>query len=92
MYCHTTQRISLRHLGKETESMVYAGEASLRTGHCSLNSYLHGFNMIIEDPTCECGDGKEAVTLDTLLAGLFITRKGARHTEKEGGSWRREGD
>jgi len=26
MYCHTTQHTNLRYLGKETESMVYAGE------------------------------------------------------------------
>src|SRR5436190_5448207 len=30
--------------------------ARLRTGHCSLNQYLHRFH-IEESPLCECGDG-----------------------------------
>ena len=35
--------------------------ARLRTGHCSLNSYLERFN-IIDDATCPgCGDAKETV-------------------------------
>lgn len=44
--------------------------ARLRTGHCSLNSYLHRFN-IIEDPTCECGDAKETVTHFLLVCSLY---------------------
>jgi hypothetical protein len=34
--------------------------ARLRTGHCSLNKYLHRFN-IEEQPQCPCGDGVETV-------------------------------
>ena len=35
--------------------------ARLRTGHCSLNSYLKRFN-IIDDAICSgCGDAKETV-------------------------------
>ena len=34
--------------------------ARLRTGHCSLNKYLHRFN-IIDKPICECGEGEETV-------------------------------
>ena len=32
----------------------------LRTGHCWLKSYLHQYN-IIEDATCDCGNGIENV-------------------------------
>ena len=32
----------------------------LRTGHCSLNQYLHRFN-IMDDPTCACGQTIETV-------------------------------
>ena len=32
----------------------------LRTGHCSLNSYLHRFGQI-DSPLCECGTGPETV-------------------------------
>ncbi len=34
--------------------------ARLRTGHCSLNKYLHRFH-ITDDSTCECGEGEETV-------------------------------
>ena len=43
--------------------------ARLRTGHCSLNHYLHRFN-IIEDPTCACGDAQETVTHFLLVCSL----------------------
>src|ERR1700724_322844 len=33
----------------------------LRTGHCSLNRYLHRFN-IVEQPQCTCGNGAETVS------------------------------
>ena len=44
--------------------------ARLRTGHCSLNGYLHQFN-ITEDPTCKCGDAKETVTHFLLVCSLY---------------------
>ena len=44
--------------------------ARLRTGHCSLNKYLHRFN-IIDEPTCECGEGEETVKHYLLLCELY---------------------
>ena len=44
--------------------------ARLRTGHCSLNKYLHRFN-IIDDPRCECGKGQETVTHYLLICERF---------------------
>jgi hypothetical protein len=34
--------------------------ARLRTGHCSLNKYLHRFS-IADQPQCPCGNGIETV-------------------------------
>ena len=44
--------------------------ARLRTGHCSLNKYLHRFN-IIDDPNCECEQGHETVEHYLLKCGLY---------------------
>jgi hypothetical protein len=35
--------------------------ARMRTGHVSLNKYLHGVSNA-ESPQCECGDGVETVS------------------------------
>ena len=34
--------------------------ARLRTGHCSLNHYLHRMRLV-DEKTCECGEGEETV-------------------------------
>ena len=44
--------------------------ARLRTGHCSLNNYLHRFG-IAPDPLCECGEGKETVEHYLLKCGKY---------------------
>jgi len=43
--------------------------ARLRTGHCSLNKYLHRFN-IVDDPNCECEEGHETVEHYLLKCAL----------------------
>ena len=53
--------------------------ARLRTGHCSLNKYLHRFN-ITDDPRCECGKGQESVTHYLLTCEQF---KEARNKLRE---------
>jgi ribonuclease HI len=40
--------------------------ARLRTGHCSLNQYLHRFN-IENSPECSCGNGSEETVEHYLL-------------------------
>jgi ribonuclease HI len=44
--------------------------ARLRTGHCSLNDYLHRFG-IQDDPQCECGEGSETVVHYLLQCGKY---------------------
>ena len=42
----------------------------LRTGHCSLNSYLHRFGLA-DSPLCECGTGEETVEHFLLECPLY---------------------
>ena len=42
----------------------------LRTGHVSLNQYLHRFN-IIDNPTCQCEDGLKTVKHFLLTCVLY---------------------
>jgi len=51
--------------------------ASLRTGHCSLNQYLHRFH-IEESPLCECGDG----VIENVEHYLLICTRYEREREK----------
>ena len=44
--------------------------ARLRTGNCSLNKYLHLFN-IIDNPMCKCGRGQETVAHYLLTCERF---------------------
>ena len=46
----------------------------LRTGHCSLNSYLHRFGKE-EEPTCECGENNETVTHFLLRCERFARQR-----------------
>ena len=57
--------------------------ARLRTGHCSLNQYLHRFH-ITETPLCECGSGSiENVNHFLLHCGRY-DRERAKLIEKVG--------
>src|SRR5436190_16473635 len=46
----------------------------LRTGHCSLNSYLHRFGKE-EEPTCECGENNETVSHFLLRCERFARQR-----------------
>ena len=50
--------IKLYHSIKNRKHLTWI--ATLRTGNCSLNKYLHRFH-IIDNSTCECGEGEETV-------------------------------
>ena len=49
------------HIHTNLNRQELAWLARLRTGHCSLNKYLHRFN-IEEQPQCPCGNGVETVS------------------------------
>ena len=57
--------------------------ARLRTGHCSLNKYLHRFN-IIYDPNGEGEQGHETVEQYLLRCGLYEEESG--QIEEQGGN------
>lgn len=62
-----TSRI-YEELGNKRREITWI--ARLMTGHCSLNGYLHPFN-IIDDPTCECGHVSETVKHFLLVGPLY---------------------
>ena len=51
--------------------------ARLRTGHCSLNHYLHRFGKI-ESPQCPCGEGIETVAHYLLVCNIRSMRQRER--------------
>jgi hypothetical protein len=57
--------------------------ARLRTGHCSLNQYLHRFN-IEESPLCECGSGSIENVEHYLLICSRYDRQRAQLINKAG--------
>ena len=62
--------------------------ARLRTGHCSLNQYLHRIGHE-ESPTCECGSGAIENAQHYLLHCLRYDRQRAKLVRKVGvgGMW-----
>jgi len=62
--------------------------ARLRTGHCSLNQYLHRFGHE-ESPTCECGSGAIENAQHYLLHCPRYDRQRAKLVKKVGvgGMW-----
>ena len=61
----------------------------LRTGHCSLNQYLHRFN-IKDNPKCACGDAIETVTHYLLRCGNYDEEREKLRKEVGMGSMRVE--
>jgi hypothetical protein len=62
--------------------------ARLRTGHCSLNQYLHRFGHL-ESPRCECNSGANEDVQHYLLYCPRYERQRAKLTKKVGigGMW-----
>ena len=61
----------------------------LRTGHCSLNQYLHRFN-IEDDPKCSCRDAIETVAHYLLRCGNYDKEREKLRKEVGIGSMRVE--
>jgi len=50
--------------------------AKLRTGHCSLNKYLHHFN-IVDSADCDCEGGQETVAHYLLRCEIYEEERDA---------------
>lgn len=50
--------------------------ARLRTGHCSLNKYLHHFS-IVDSPDCDCEEGHETVAHYLLKCEIYEEERDA---------------
>jgi hypothetical protein len=61
----------------------------LRTGHCSLNKYLHRFN-IVNEPTCECAEGHETVKHYLLECRIYEQERDRLRRRVGWGSMRME--
>ena len=58
---------------------------SMRTGHCSLNRYLHRFHVDNTDtPLCECGSGREETVSHFLLDCARYDQQRAQLAKKVG--------
>jgi len=62
--------------------------ARLRTGHCSLNQYLHRFG-IEESPLCSCGNGAEETVEHFLIHCPLFDKERSKLMKKVGigGMW-----
>jgi len=64
--CHKTGHFLYNRLARPQAATL----ARLRSGHCGLNGYLHGHN-IVENPGCQCGHPKETVKHYLLQCQTF---------------------
>ena len=63
---------------------------SMRTGHCSLNDYLHRFHIgNSESPLCDCGSGRRETVAHFLLECTRYDQQRAQLAKKVGigGMW-----
>jgi ribonuclease HI len=84
---HTRERApdkGARLYGDTMSRKHIAWLARLRTGHCSLNKYLHRFN-IVEDPKCECGNGHETVAHYLLVCERYKEER--MELRRRAGAW-----
>ena len=63
-----------KYYNKLTSRRAAATLAQLRTGHCSLNYYLHRFKLV-DTPHCSCKHGKETVEHYLLECRLYAEQR-----------------